>query len=59
MKQITPHLPEIVEILPIFCPYFSQLIPNLKKFLPFLLKILPHAKPQYSEIWPMLSKMEK
>ena len=31
-ETITPHLLEITEILPIFCPNFSQLIPNLKNF---------------------------
>ena len=31
IKQITQHLTEIVEIIPIFRPYFSQLIPNLEK----------------------------
>ena len=39
-ETITPHLLEITEILPIFCPNFSQ----SEKFLPFLLKILPHTK---------------
>ena len=49
MKQITPHLPEIVEILPIFCPYISQLIPNLKNFYHSFQK--SYLMPKYYYHW--------
>ena len=39
----SPHLQEIVPILPVLRPYFPQLLPNLTKFLPFLTKLLPYV----------------
>ena len=33
MRQITPHLPEIIETLYILHPYFSELLPNHERFL--------------------------